>query len=574
MIGYIYIDTNEELKEVFENMKDVSCIGLAVQTTGGSPRKDKLRLIQIAIEENPTIIIDLFRIDDTGRKYIKEFLESDVIKVAHNAKFSYKFLYTEEIDITKNLYDTMLAAQVINSGYAEMKLKLEDVVLHFTNIGINKEQQKSDWTKEVLTHEQLSYTAYNAYVLLPLRKILNEKLKKYKLTLVASIEFTAIPAVAQMEINGIYVDVKKMELLQSNYIDKQDILKQELTLYFPSANINLSSPVQLKNALESIGIAVTSTSKEVLIPISQKYEVVKLILQYKKIDKLIQFTRKIINSVEEDERLYSEYFQCKTKTGRFSCADFNLQQIPHEPAIRECFTVPQGKVLVMADYSQIELRVASEIADDYRIIKSYKNNQDLHSLTASLVNDMPLEKVTKTQRQSAKALNFGLLYGMGSSKFKDYAMNNYGVEMSLVEAEKFRNRFFTYYDGIKKWHKINSIKLKGIMANQYFETRTLANRRRVWLGEPSFTEVINTPVQGTGADILKIALGMLPKELRGTSAKILATVHDEILIEADDEEAEKIKEILQNIMELAGRELLKKVPIVAEAVIASNWGEK
>ncbi|WP_326512187.1 DNA polymerase [Clostridium intestinale] len=574
MVKYNYIINDEELVRAIEDIRNAKVIGLDIETTGLNPKKYKIRLVQIAPENKNVIIIDWFKISSHGKNIIKTFLEGDVIKVLHNSKFDYKFLITESIDISNNLYDTMLAAQVIDSGIGSTNFKLENVVFHYTGIEMRKEQQKSNWSKEILSKEQLEYSAYDAYILLSLREEINKQLKSDNLTYIASIEFSTVPAVAQIELNGIYVDTIKLREVQSKFLEEKKQLEKEIRLYLPNTDININSPKQLKGALEGINIYVNSTSKEVLIPLSNKYPVIAIILEYKKLDKLLQFIEKILLNVSEDNRLYSNYFQCITKTGRFSCSDFNLQQIPHDYRIRECFSAPNEKVLVIADYSQVELRIAGEIADDYRIIKAYTDGQDLHSLTASLINNKKSSEISKDDRQAAKALNFGLLYGMGSERFKEYAMNNYGVEMSLEEANEFRNKFFTYYSGLKKWHMVNSVKVKGTSESAISEARTLANRRRLWNGKPSFTEFTNFPVQGTGADILKIALSVLPKALKDTSAKLVATVHDEIIIEAEKADAEKVKMILKTVMEKAGSLILKRIPIISEAKIAENWSEK
>lgn len=574
MLDFIYIDTIDKLKNHITDIVNVKLAGVDTETTGLNPKKDKLRLVQIAIEDGKTLVIDWFKMSGEGKRIVKEFLEGDIVKVLHNAKFDYKFLYYEGIDISKKLYDTMIAAQLIDSGAGEFTYSLEDVLSHFCNININKEQQKSDWSQLFLTQEQLYYAAYDAYILLHLRKEINKKLKRHKLAQVALIEFATIPAIAQMELNGIHVDKEKLVKLESEYEQEKNKLELQLKNCFHNHDINLMSPLQLKKALESINIIVSGTSKEALIPLKYKYKAVELLLEYKKVGKLAQFVKKIITESSEDDRLYSNYFQCGTKTGRLSCSNINLQQMPHDPKVRECFTGTGENMLVIADYSQVELRIAGEIADDTVILGAYEKGQDLHSLTASLINNKPISAVTKEERQASKALNFGLEYGMGSTKLKEYALNSYGVNMTEEEAENFRSRFFQNYLGLKKWHRSNTKLINDSKGGEYMEVRTLANRRRRWRGMPSFTEFINTPVQGTGADIIKIALGKLPDALEGTSAKILATVHDEILLESDPLEAEKVSMILKNAMEEAGKKLLKKVPIIAEAKIARNWSEK
>ena len=202
--------------------------------------------------------------------------------------------------------------------------------------------------------------------------------------------------------------------------------------------------------------------------------------------------------------------------------------------------------------------------------EAYQNGADLHRLTASLVQGVSLDEITTAQRQAAKAINFGLIFGMGPRGLKYSAKHSYDVEMTLTEAKTFRNRFFEVYLGIRAWHRKSEQELK--YTNKQ---RTLCGRRFVWKDiPPSFTVFINRQVQGTAADIAKIALGELSSALKKSGAKIIAMIHDEIIIEAPEANAAETARILQQIMEAAGREALKQVPVVAEARIADSWAEK
>lgn len=221
----------------------------------------------------------------------------------------------------------------------------------------------------------------------------------------------------------------------------------------------------------------------------------------------------------------------------------------------------------MADYSQMELRVAAEISGDSKMIQAYQSGEDLHTLTASLMMKISIEEVTKYDRQAAKPVNFGLIYGMGAQGLKDYAKNSYGSEMSLAEAKVFRERFFEAYIGVSEWHA----KTKRMRTR---ETWTLGGRRRVWEKYPRITELYNSPVQGTAADIIKKALTLLPEVLDGTDSRIIGCVHDEILLETRKENAQRVATILTSVMEEAGRFYLKNVPVLTEARVATSWADK
>ena len=295
-------------------------------------------------------------------------------------------------------------------------------------------------------------------------------------------------------------------------------------------------------------------------------------MEYKKLSTLVSvFFEPLPRATSvKTGRIHTNYWQLGAATGRFSCSGPNFQQVPRDAGVRACFVAEDGNKLVIADYSQIELRIAAEISEDQRMTEAYRNDADLHRLTASLVQGMSLDEVTTAQRQAAKAINFGLIFGMGPRGLKYSAKHSYDVEMTLAEAKTFRNRFFEVYSGIRAWHRKSEQELK--YTNKQ---RTLCGRRFIWKDiPPSFTVFINRQVQGTAADIAKIALGELPSALKKSEAKIIAMIHDEIIIEVPEANAVEAAQRLQQTMEAAGREVLKQVPVVAEARIADSWAEK
>jgi DNA polymerase-1 len=221
----------------------------------------------------------------------------------------------------------------------------------------------------------------------------------------------------------------------------------------------------------------------------------------------------------------------------------------------------------MADYSQIELRIAAEITGDETMINAYQNALDLHRFTASIVIGKSVDQVTKQERQAAKAVNFGLIFAMGADGLMNYAKDKYGVEMTIMEAQNFRTRFFSVYQGIGAWHK-----RVGNIVSQ--ETRTLGHRRRIWTKRAPLTELLNTPIQGTAADIVKNALSLLPERLIDTEAKLIGCVHDEIILEVQEFKAEKASKILEETMIEAGKYYLKKIPIEVEVFVSDSWAGK
>jgi DNA polymerase-1 len=266
-------------------------------------------------------------------------------------------------------------------------------------------------------------------------------------------------------------------------------------------------------------------------------------------------------------RIHAHYSQIGAYSGRMSCTGPNMQQIPRDAEIRKCFVPDEGNKFILADYSQVELRVAAQLTGDERMIDAYRKGGDLHKLTASLITGTPLEEVTRSQRQAAKAVNFGLIFAMGARGLKSYSEDVYGVEMSLDEAEAFRSRYFEAYRGIREWH--DSIKAKPPRVS-----RSLTGRRYFHKEDAGIAGLFNTPVQGTAADIVKNALGKLVVSLKGTKSRIVAVVHDEILLEAPMDTAEETAYILKKTMESAGDGFMTEVPLLADAHLASSWAEK
>lgn len=249
-----------------------------------------------------------------------------------------------------------------------------------------------------------------------------------------------------------------------------------------------------------------------------------------------------------------------------TCSGPNIQQIPRDKNFRACFVSAPGKKLIIADYSQVELRVAADMTNDPRMTKAYKNGDDLHKLTASLMLNKPIETISAQERQAAKAVNFGLIYAMGAAGLQQYSSQSYGVDMTLEQAETFRKRFFSAYTGIARWHS-------ELKKSPPTESRTMAGRKFTFSSNAGLSALCNTPVQGTAADIVKKALGLLIPRLKGTGTNIIGVVHDEILLEAPANNAVEAASLLKSVMEEAGNSILKNVPCQADVNIADNWAE-
>jgi len=529
-------------------------IGLDTETTDLDPHRGRIRLIQLATP-GQVYLVDASRV---GIHLLRPVLESPQPKVLHNAKFDLQFLLACGLEVN-NVFDTMLADQVLrgSKGYRG----LADLAREYLVVVLDKALQKADWTVAELTPVMLEYAAQDAAVLPHLYEHLVQALKREGLLRVAKLENRAVPAVAWLEFSGVPFDADAWRVLADGALAELLRLEDELN-DLAGREINWDSPHQLLNLLRERGLELPNTTENTL-KAHQADPLVAKLLEYREAAKRCNtYGLDFLSYIHPiTGRIHADWHQIGADSGRMSCNGPNLQNIPRNRNYRACFRAPEGRVLVKADYSQIELRIAAEISQDKRMLEAYRQGADLHELTSRLV--LGRSEVTKEDRQAAKALNFGLIYGMGPASLREYAASGYQVSWTEEEARRFWEAFFKAYPGINRWHEAQP---KGPIT-----TVTLAGRKR--FGVEKFTEKLNTPVQGTGADGLKAALALLwETRHQCPSARPVLAVHDEIVIECDETEAEAAKDWLVASMQRGMEAFLKRVPVVVEAVIAKDWG--
>lgn len=545
----ILITEEDSLRDAISKLEALKALAINIKTTGPDPFTDSIKWVQISGKDLPIFLIDIKQFHGEALGALKKLLMGSSIKVFHDAKYQMKFFIEAGLALNKPFFDTMLTAQILNAG-EKRKYDLMDL----------QREYLEDKNSIEGSDQEVS-------IIKSLTKILVPELRKAGLSQTAELEFDCLMGVAQMEQNGMLLDRDKWSILSTRLENEKKNL--ENFLFDELGDINLDSPKQLLESLQSKGLKITDTKKETLSPLKDKYPYIEALTQYRRVAKLVQsFTHTIPGHIHpETGRIHSDYIQLGADTGRFSCRNPNLQQIPRERDFRECFIPSPGHKIVVADFSQIELRVVAEISNDKRMIEAYNKGEDLHKLTASLVMDKPISQITKEERQAAKAINFGLIFAMGARSLKKYSRDTYGVNMTLKQAETFRARFFDAYKGLAQWHQ-------KVTRSNSKETRTLLGRRRLWKEQPPLTQLLNTPIQGTAADIFKKALTMLAIELVDTESKIIGTVHDEIILEVPNNDVEEIAKILRNTMERAGSYFLKKLPVKVDVSIGDSWAEK
>jgi DNA polymerase-1 len=305
-----------------------------------------------------------------------------------------------------------------------------------------------------------------------------------------------------------------------------------------------------------------------------EHPLAKALLEYRKTSKLVGTYGPNLLKFVEDGRIYGSWWQNGAGTGRMASSSPNLQNLP--PEVRRYVKAPAGRVLVVADYSQIELRIAAKIAGEERMLAAFANDEDIHTVTARSLTGR--KEVTKQERKLAKAVNFGLLYGMSPGGLRNYARASYGLKMTKKEAERYWQHFFETYPGLRAWHDREYLQLK---KHGSTETRTLTGRRRT--GVTKLTERLNSPVQGTGADGLKLALALLYERTGECPGAVpILAVHDEVVVECPEEQAEEVKVWLVKAMVDGMNEVLNPglgddypdwVPVEVEAEILESWGD-
>jgi DNA polymerase I-like protein with 3'-5' exonuclease and polymerase domains len=337
-------------------------------------------------------------------------------------------------------------------------------------------------------------------------------------------------------------------------------------------DINLDSHQQLTQALNRLGIPVPeSTRNWKLQPLAAQYPVIETLLEYRTVQKALtsygQNMIELINPVTK--RLHADFRQIGAPTGRFSCTNPNIQQVPHAVEYRRCFSGhPAGRKLIIADYSQIELRILAEFSGDQGFIEAFNSGADLHRVTAAQVFNVSLDQVSKEQRDFAKRLNFGVVYGIGAQRFALM------TGLTVPEAENVLRRYFATYRQLD-----NYLREAANSAVRERQARTGSGRLVHFRYDENDRQQIsmtqrngkNTPIQGTSADILKRALHLLKGELRGTSARIVNIIHDEIVVESEADEVDDVARKVERVMVAAGEEYLKTVPVKVETEIAEEW---
>ena len=537
-----------------------------------------------------------FKDSNELNKFKDIFEDEEVSKIGIDLGKVYILLKQEKINLKGIKFDIAIAAYILNP--TNNKLKIEDLAEQYLEIDVKEVLEKNSNTKQeqINLFEQLETqnqednklnkdkSTYYSYLIYKLQEITSKQLEDIDaIALFNNIDMPTVVVLADMQWNGMYADEDELNKF-GDTLKKQLEIKTKMIYEMAGEEFNINSTKQLGEILfEKMKLPVIkktksgySTDVDVLEKLKAEDPIIQEILDYRQLMKLnstyVEGLKPYINP--KTKRIHSFFHQTITATGRISSTEPNLQNIPTRfelgKQVRKIFKPEEGKVYIDADYSQIELRVLAQMSNDEQMVKAFKEGQDIHKQAASKVFKTPIDEVTKEQRSNAKAVNFGIVYGIS-----DFGLGEQ-LGISRKQAKKYIDEYLTEYSGIKGFMEKTIEKAKEI---GYVET--LFNRRRYipelksnnyMVRQFGARAAMNTPIQGTAADIMKIAMINVYRELKLRKMKsiIVLQVHDEMMIEAPIEEAEEVKEIVKKQMENA---ITLNVPLIADVSEANNWYE-
>ena len=598
--NYQTIRKEKELDELMGLINQASYVSFDTETTSLDYMLAELVGISIALKPNEAFYIPINHNYEGAEKQLeqgfvlealKPFLESDEIpKIGHNLKYDRHILQNAGIDLKGKLLDTMLFSYVNNSTIT--RHNLDAVSKRYLNINPTSYEDVAGKGAKQIPFSEVSidvasdYASEDADISLKLYEHIEPMVQKEaKLAkLYSEIEGPLIYTLGDIERNGVLIDSEKLNQ-QSKELEAKILKLERKVQKNAGEDFNLGSPKQLQEILyEKLGLPVIkktpkgqpSTSEAVLQELSMDFPIVHDILSYRAISKLKStYTDKLPKMINSNTgRVHTSYHQAVTATGRLSSSDPNLQNIPIRSEegrrIREAFIAPEGYKILAADYSQIELRIMAHLSKDQGLMDAFAKGQDIHQATAAEIFSINIDDVTPNQRRSAKAINFGLIYGMSAFGLSKQ------LQITRAEAQNYIEQYFERYPGVKNYMDETKLSAK---KNGFVET---VLGRRLYLADIESSNyqrrqyaersAINAPMQGTAADLIKMAMTDLHSKIRNESldAKIIMQVHDELVIEVNENQLDELSDLTVNIM----ADIFKlDVDLKVDADTGNNWDE-
>ena len=597
VVEYRTLKSIDDLSMIENLIHESKCFAFDTETTSIDSLEAELVGVSFSFEANSGYYLPIAHQEktaisrDEALRWLKQIIEASQDKViGQNLKYDLQVLRNHQIHIKKFYADTMLMSYSINSTASRHNLDaLAEYYLNIKTIKfedvMGKGKNKLKNFSEVPIKEATNYAAEDADITLQLYRTFETKIDDKTTKMLQKIEYPMIFVLMEMEATGALIDIKHLNSLSNNFGSKLINLVQKIHKH-SGAVFNIDSPKQLsevlfdKMGIEAKGLKKTSsgyysTSEAVLQKLADENEIIKDILEYRTLAKLKStYTDKLSEICDLGSRVHTSYHQAVTSTGRLSSSDPNLQNIPIRTkdgiVIREAFIAPQGKKLLAIDYSQIELRLMAHYSNDEIMVKSFNNNEDIHKRTASEIFGVDIQDVDDDMRRKAKTINFGLLYGMSA-----FGLSNQ-LSVTRAEADIFLESYFDRYSGVSAFMKNIVEDAKG---KKYVET--LHGRKihvpniessNYLMRQASERAAINGPLQGSAADIIKIAMIKIAEWIQGNDQeiKMILQVHDELIFEVPDSYGE---ENIEPIIKLMEQSTEINVPLKAEYGFGSNWRE-
>ncbi len=593
--SYQFIENIEELKFFVEKLMNQEVVSFDTETETLNSLETKLIGISFSWEKHTGYFISFNNDKKKNNEFIellKPFFESNKIeKVGHNLKFDIKVLFKYGISVCAPIYDTMIAHYIINPDMRHNLDSLAESYLNYSLISeedlIGKKGKNQKSIRDIPIEEITKYSVQDPDLCLQLKEIFDKEIKDNNLSEIFSeIELPIIEVLSFMEKEGIKIDEKYLKSLEDDFQNELNILENKI-FKESGEDFNLNSPKQLGEILfnklklvnnpKKTKTGQFSTSEEVLSALSKDHKIISNILEWRSLDKLLNtYVKALPNEINSSTgRIHTKFNQAVTSTGRLSSNNPNLQNIPirteNGQKIRKAFT-PRDKdfILMCADYSQIELRVIASLSGDINMIDAFNKDEDIHTSTASRIFNVHKDKVSREQRSNAKTVNFGIIYGVSAFGLSQQ------TDLNRKESKILIDNYYESYPTLKEYM---SKQIDFARENGYVET--LMGRRRYltninsqngMIRSADERNAVNAPIQGSAADIIKIAMKNIFNILseKEFKSKMILQVHDELVFDVHLSELDKIKKVVKNSMENA---VTLDIPLKVDIGTGKNWLE-
>ena len=591
---YQLIDTEEKRKEIIQKLLTSKILSLDTETTGTEPMDAELVGMSFSINENEAFYVPVPANQEEALKIVNEFRpvfeNESSLKVGQNIKYDMIVLQNYGVEVKGPLFDTMIAHYVLQPELRHGMDYLAEIYLHYQTIHIDEligpkgKNQKN--MRDLAPKDVYRYACEDADVTLKLKNVLEKELKENGTErLFYDIEMPLVPVLVNIERNGVLLDTEALKQSSAHFTEQMERIEKEI-YDLAGETFNIASPKQVGEVLfDKLKIVEKAkktktgqyvTSEEVLESLRHKHPVVEKILEHRGLKKLlgtyIDALPQLINP--RTGRVHTSFNQTVTATGRLSSSNPNLQNIPirdeNGKEIRKAFIPDEGCLFFSADYSQIELRIMAHLSEDKNMIDAFLSNHDIHAATAAKIYKIGLKEVDSDMRRKAKTANFGIIYGISVFGLAER------MNVERKEAKELIDGYFETYPGVKAYmdQSIRVAQEKGYVETIFHRKRFLPdiNSRNAVVRGYAERNAINAPIQGSAADIIKVAMARIYQRFRaeGIKAKMILQVHDELNFSVPIDEKERVEEIVIEEMEKAYR---MHVPLKADCGWGKNWLE-